>query len=253
MDEVRVLNNFPFTGGATLMSFDEFREARQHLDGFGSGENGEWTPEDEAMMIEDTHGLVMSEQQKLMDSYDDPIAAFAIGGDTALSGEFDASEIPKRRAAPVYIDGRYELREKEFAGNRQRRAQEADLQELREQVAGLSVEQLPKYEKPEFSLSEMKERLSPSAAMTPYGESQARVQKATQAAMPKPAEPKYGLGDYLSDQAAKQQIEREPTEQVKYVEDQQESGTPGYGFLSNVGEAIRSAVELEKRRKSLPE
>ena len=163
--------------------------------------------------------------------------------DTALSGEFDASKIPKRRVAPVYIDGRYELREKEFAGNRQRRAQEAEQRDLYEQQQALddyiksfgSDEYIRQFVRPsEFSLSEMKERLSPSAAMTPYGESQARVQKAAQAAMPKSAEPKYGLGDYLSDQSATQQKELEPVRQFEYERDQEDLGTPGYGTMSSM-------------------
>ena len=123
---IPLLSNFPATGNLMLVSYDDFREARAHLDGFGSGANGSWMPHDEQLMIDDTKDMVLGEQQKLIDSYDDPIAAFAKDGLKAVDGQTDTSDIPKARIAPVYIDGRYELREKEFAENRRRRAEEAE-------------------------------------------------------------------------------------------------------------------------------
>jgi hypothetical protein len=123
---IPLLSNFPATGNLMLVSYDDFREARAHLDGFGSGANGTWMPHDEQLMIDDTKDMVLGEQQKLIDSYDDPIAAFAKDGLKAVDGQTDTSDIPKARIAPVYIDGRYELREKEFAENRRRRAEEAE-------------------------------------------------------------------------------------------------------------------------------
>jgi|21_taG_2_1085346.scaffolds.fasta_scaffold00153_28 hypothetical protein len=123
---IPLLSNFPATGNLALVSYDDFRAARSHLDGFGSGANGTWMPHDEQLMIDDTKDMVLGEQQKLIDSYDDPIAAFAKDGLKAVDGQTDTSDIPKARIAPVYIDGRYELREKEFAENRRRRAEESD-------------------------------------------------------------------------------------------------------------------------------
>ena len=123
---IPLLSNFPATGNLALVSYDDFRAARSHLDGFGSGANGAWMPHDEQLMIDDTKDMVLGEQQKLIDSYDDPIAAFAKDGLKAADGQTDTSDIPKARIAPVYIDGRYELREKEFAENRSRREEEAD-------------------------------------------------------------------------------------------------------------------------------
>ena len=86
---------------------------------------------------------------------------------------------------------------------------------------------------------------------TPYQQSQQRTQAAARKAFsPSKTVSKYPY-DEVEDAIEKQFVdearENEPYEQVKYVQDQITSETPGYGMLSGVGEAMRSGQELQRR------
>ena len=138
-------------------------------------------------------------------------------------GAFLSREREQEASAQIPPDLSSEL---PFMSPEERQRQYETLQEARDQLAQ-EFHQLPD---------------------TPYQQSQQRTQAAARKAFnPPKTTPKRSPEEAIEKQFVDAARENEPYEQVKYVEDQVTSKTPGYGMLSGVGEAVRSGQELERR------